>query len=123
MVNVYGEVDLDAVDRAATDVAGALRALGGAQAISTDAAPLAPAMRIDLNFRLALRLVGRRRAGHAQQAAPEKAACACIYDAGLVDLVVTGPEVLRRDPEGIDNPSLRFVFSVSVPCAWSPMST
>ncbi|MEI9892266.1 MAG: efflux RND transporter permease subunit [Caulobacteraceae bacterium] len=49
-INVYGE-DLNAVDRAAGQAAEALRAMGGAGDIDADAAPLAPAMRIDLNFR------------------------------------------------------------------------
>jgi CzcA family heavy metal efflux pump len=115
-VNVYGE-DLDAVDRAATDIAAALRAMGGAQAISTGAAPLAPAMRIDLNFRrLAVYGLSAADVLDTVQAALQGVTVAHIYDAGrAVDLAVTGPEALRRDPEAIDNLLLRSSAGVSVP--------
>jgi Cu/Ag efflux pump CusA len=115
-VNVFGE-DLDAVDGAAANVASALRALGGAQAISSDAAPLAPAMRIDLNFRrLALYGLSAADVLDTVQAALQGVTVAHIYDAGrAVDLAVTGPETLRRDPEAIDNLLLRSSSGVSVP--------
>jgi Cu/Ag efflux pump CusA len=115
-VNVYGD-DLDRVDAAAGRIADALRALGGAQAISTDAAPLAPAMRIDLNFRrLALYGLSAADVLDTVQAALQGVTVARIYDAGrAVDLAVTGPETLRRDPEAIDNLLLRSSSGVSVP--------
>jgi Cu/Ag efflux pump CusA len=115
-VNVYGE-DLDAVDRAADQIADALRTMGGAQAISTDAAPLAPAMRIDLDFRrLAVYGLSAADVLDTVQAALQGVTVARIYDAGrAVDLAVTGPEALRRDPEAIDNLLLRSSAGVSVP--------
>ena len=115
-VNVYGE-NLDAVDRAATDVADALRTMSGAQSISTDAAPLAPAMRIDLNFRrLAVYGLSAADVLDTVQAALQGVTVARIYDSGrAVDLAVTGPEALRRDPEAIDNLLLRSSAGVSVP--------
>ena len=115
-VNVYGE-DLDAVDRAATSITDALRTMGGAEAISTDAAPLAPAMRIDLNFkRLAVYGLSAADVLDTVQAALQGVTVAHIYDAGrAVDLAVTGPEALRRDPEAIGNLLLRSSAGVSVP--------
>ena len=115
-VNVYGE-DLDAVDAAAARVADALRTMGGARAVSTDAGPLAPAVRIDLDFRrLALYGLSAADVLDTVQAALQGVTVAHIYDAGrAVDLAVTGPETLRRDPEAIDNLLLRSSSGVSVP--------
>ncbi|HEY4031642.1 MAG TPA: efflux RND transporter permease subunit [Caulobacteraceae bacterium] len=115
-VNVYGE-NLDAVDRAAGQVADALRTMGGAQAVTSDAAPLAPAMRIDLDFkRLALYGLGAADVLDTVQAALQGMTVAHIYDSGrAIDLTVTGPEALRRDPEAIDNLLLRSSSGVSVP--------
>ena len=115
-VNVYGE-NLDAVDRAAASITDALRAMGGAGTIATDAAPLAPAMRIDLNFkRLAVYGLSAADVLDTVQAALQGVTVARIYDAGrAVDLAVTGPEALRRDPEAIGNLLLRSSAGVSVP--------
>ena len=115
-VNVYGD-DLDAVDAAAGRVADALRTMGGARDVSVDAPALAPAMRIDLNFRrLALYGLSAADVLDTVQAALQGVTVAHIYDAGrAVDLAVTGPETLRRDPEAIDNLLLRSSSGVSVP--------
>jgi Cu/Ag efflux pump CusA len=115
-VNVYGE-DLDAVDAAADRIAEALRAMGGAGPVSTDAAPLAPAMRIDLDFkRLALYGLSAADVLDTVQAALQGVTVAHIYDAGrAVDLAVTGPEALRRDPEAIGALLLRSSSGVSAP--------
>jgi Cu/Ag efflux pump CusA len=115
-VNVYGD-DLDAVDAAAGRITEALRAMGGAQAISANSAPLAPAMRIDLNFRrLAVYGLSAADVLDTVQAALQGVTVARIYDAGrAVDLAVTGPEAMRRDPEAIDRLLLRSSAGVSVP--------
>jgi CzcA family heavy metal efflux pump len=115
-VNVYGE-DLDAVDAAAMRIADALRTLGGARTVSTDAAPLAPSMRIDLNFkRLALYGLSAADVLDTVQAALQGVTVAHIYDSGrAVDLAVTGPEALRRDPEAIGDLLLRSSSGVSAP--------
>jgi Cu/Ag efflux pump CusA len=74
-------------------------------------------MRIDLNFRrLALYGLSAADVLDTVQAALQGVTVARIYDAGrAVDLAVTGPEVLRRDPEAIDNLLLRSSSGVSVP--------
>jgi len=115
-VGVHGE-DLNAVDQTTSRVAGALRRMGGASDISTDAAPLAPAMRIDLNFkRLALYGLSAADVLDTVQAALQGETAAQIYDNGrAVEVAVTGPEALRRDPEAIDNLLLRSSSGVSVP--------
>jgi Cu/Ag efflux pump CusA len=115
-VNVYGD-DLDAVDAASGRITEALRAMGGAKEISTSAAPLAPAMRIDLNFRrLAVYGLSAADVLDTVQAALQGVTVARIYDAGrAVDLAVTGPEAMRRDPEAIDRLLLRSSAGVSVP--------
>jgi len=115
-VSVYGE-DLDAVDRAAGQVTAALQAIGGAADIGAEAAPLAPAVRIDLNFkRLALYGLSAADVLDTVQAALQGQTVAQIYDDGrAVEVAVTGPETLRRDPEGVDNLLLRSSSGVSVP--------
>jgi Cu/Ag efflux pump CusA len=74
-------------------------------------------MRIDLNFRrLALYGLSAADVLDTVQAALQGVTVAHIYDAGrAVDLAVTGPEALRRDPEAIDNLLLRSSSGVSVP--------
>jgi Cu/Ag efflux pump CusA len=91
--------------------------MGGASDISTDAAPLAPAMRIDLNFkRLALYGLSAADVLDTVQAALQGQTVAQIYDNGrAVEVAVTGPEALRRDPEAIDNLLLRSSSGVSAP--------
>jgi Cu/Ag efflux pump CusA len=115
-VSVFGE-DLGAVDRAAAETAAALRVMGGASDIAVDAAPLAPAMRIDLDFRrLALYGLSAADVLDTVQAALQGKAVAQIYDNGrAIELAVTGPASLRRDPEMVDNLLLRSSSGVSVP--------
>ena len=115
-VNVYGE-DLASVDRAAGDIAEALRSVDGGGAITTGAGPLAPAMRIDLNFkRLALYGLSAADVLDTVRTVLEGETVAQVYDNGrAVDLVVTGPEALRRDPEAVDSLLLRSSSGVSVP--------
>ncbi|MGZ3276731.1 MAG: efflux RND transporter permease subunit [Caulobacteraceae bacterium] len=115
-VDVYGE-DLDAVDAAAAKVADALTTMGGAQSVSPDAAPLAPAVRIDLDFRrLALYGLSSADVLDTVQAALQGQTVAHIYDAGrAIDIAVTGPQAMRRDPEAIDGLLLRSSSGVSVP--------
>lgn len=115
-VSVFGE-DLNAVDQAAGRVADALRTMGGASDIAIDSAPLAPAMRIDLNFkRLALYGLSAADVLDTVQAALQGKTVAQIYDNGrAIEVAVTGPEALKRDPEGIDNLLLRSSSGVSVP--------
>ncbi len=115
-VSVYGE-DLGAVDHAAAQIAAALKTMGGAANVTLDAAPLAPAVRIDLNFkRLALYGLSAADVLDTVQAALQGKAVAQIYDNGrAIELAVTGPESLRRDPEGVDELLLRSSSGVSVP--------
>lgn len=115
-IGVFGE-DLNAVDQATRSVAYALKAMGGAAEIAVDAAPLAPAMRIDLNFkRLAIYGLSAADVLDTVQAALQGQTVAQIYDNGrAVALAVTGPESLKRDPEGVDNLLLRSSSGVSVP--------
>ena len=115
-VNVYGE-NLTAVDQAAGAITEALRTLGGGGAITTGAAPLAPAMRIDLNFkRLALYGLSAADVLETVRTVLEGETVAQVYDDGrAVDLVVTGPQALRRDPEAVDSLLLRSSSGVSVP--------
>jgi Cu/Ag efflux pump CusA len=91
--------------------------MGGARSVSTSAAPLAHSMRSDLNFRrLALYGLSAADVLDTVQAALQGVTVAHIYDSGrAVDVAVTGPEALRRDPEAIDNLLLRSSSGVSVP--------
>lgn len=115
-VNVYGE-DLDAVAATAGRIADALTTMNGAASVSTSAAPLAPAVRIDLDFRrLALYGLSAADVLDTVQAALQGQTVARIYDAGrAVDIAVTGPQAVRRDPEAIDSLLLRSSSGVSVP--------
>ena len=115
-VGVYGE-NLNDVDRAAAQVAQALKAMGGAGTVGLSAGPLAPAMRIDLNFkRLALYGLSAADVLDTMQAVLQGKTVAQVYDNGrAVDLAVTGPEAMRRDPEAIGDLLLRSSSGVSVP--------
>jgi CzcA family heavy metal efflux pump len=115
-VGVFGE-DLNAVGKATGDVAAALRTMGEASDIAVDAAPLAPAMRIDLNFkRLALYGLSAADVLDTVQAALQGETVAQIYDNGrAVEVAVTGPQALKRDPEAIGSLLLRSSSGVSVP--------
>ena len=115
-VGVYGE-NLNDLDRGAAQVADALKAMGGAGTVGLDAGPLAPSMRIDLNFkRLALYGLSAADVLDTMQAVLQGKTVAQVYDNGrAVDLAVTGPENMRRDPEAIGDLLLRSSSGVSVP--------
>jgi CzcA family heavy metal efflux pump len=115
-VSVYGD-DFDAVDATAKRIADGLRALPGAGDVSVSASPLAPAMRITLNFkRLAIYGLSATDVLDTVQTAFQGKTVAQIYEEGRpVDLAVTGPEAIRNDPEAIGHLLLRSSSGLSVP--------
>jgi CzcA family heavy metal efflux pump len=115
-VSVYGD-DFDAVDAAANRIAAGLRGLSGSGAVSVSASPSAPAMRIDLNFkRLAIYGLSAADVLTTVQSAFQGRTVAQVYEEGRpVDLTVTGPEAIRRDPEAMGRLLLRSSSGVSVP--------
>ncbi|HUO23471.1 MAG TPA: efflux RND transporter permease subunit [Caulobacteraceae bacterium] len=119
-VSVYGQ-DLDQVDAVAGKIAADLRQIAGAGAgtgtVSVQAEPRAPAVRIDLNFkRLAIFGLSSADVLETVQTAFSGKTVAQVYrDGRPVDLTVTGPESLRRDPEGIGDLLLRSSSGLSTP--------
>ena len=115
-VSLYGE-DLDQLDAAAAIVASVLQRTPGSGEVVAPAGARSPAVRIDLDFRrLALYGLSAADVLDTIQAAVAGAAVAKVYQNGrAIDLVVTGPESLRRDPEAIGRLLLRSSSGVSVP--------
>jgi Cu/Ag efflux pump CusA len=115
-VGVYG-ADLDQVDATANRVAEGLRGLAGAGTVTVQAAPRAPSVRIDLDFkRLAIYGLSAADVLETVQTAFSGKTVAQVYDNGrAVDLTVAGPDSLRRDPEGIGALLLRSSSGLSTP--------
>jgi Cu/Ag efflux pump CusA len=115
-VSVYGQ-DLNQADAAAGKIAADLRAIPGAGEVSVQADPRAPSVRIDLNFkRLAIYGLSSADVLDTVQTAFAGKTVAQVYREGrAVDLTVTGPESLRRDPEGIGDLLLRSSSGLSTP--------
>ena len=115
-VSLYGD-DFDQTDMAAERIATGLRALPGAGDVEVSSSPSAPTMGVDLNFkRLALYGLSAADVLETVQTAFQGKTVAQIYDNGRpVDLAVTGPEGLRRDPEAIGQLLLRSSSGISVP--------
>jgi CzcA family heavy metal efflux pump len=115
-VGVYGD-DLDTVDRTADQLAAGLRALPGSGDVAVTTSPRAPSVRVDLNFkRLALYGLSAADVLDTVQTAFQGKTVAQVYQDGRpVDLAVTGPDSLRRDPEAIGKLLLRSSSGLSVP--------
>ena len=115
-IRLFGQ-DLDVLKTFADHIAGQLRKLPGAGRVETESAAKAPSMRIDLDFnRLALFGLSTADVLDTVQTAFAGVRASQIYQDGrAVDLVVDGPEQIRRDPESVGELLLRSSSGVSTP--------
>ena len=115
-VAVVGD-DSQALPAVADQVAAALRALPDAREVRTPAEPLAPAVRVDLNFRsLAIYGLSAADVMETVQTAFQGQRAARVYEAGrAIDLAVVAGSDLRRDPEAIGDLLLRSTSGFSTP--------
>jgi len=115
-IRLFGQ-DLDTLNDFAGQIAGRLRKLPGAGRVETDPAAKAPSMRIDLDFdRLALFGLSTADVLDTVQTAFAGVRASQFYQDGrAVDLVVDGPEQIRRDPESVGELLLRSSSGISTP--------
>jgi Cu/Ag efflux pump CusA len=115
-VTIYGG-DLDTLDRAAGDVAEALKTVPGGSGVFVEGGARAPVVRVDLNFqRLAIFGLSAADVLDTIQAAFAGAEVAQVYRQNRpVDLAVIGQDSLRRDPEDVGELLLRSTSGVSTP--------
>ena len=115
-IRLFGQ-DLDAMSDVAVQLAERLRKLPGAGRVETESTAKAPSMRIDLDFnRLALFGLSTADVLDTVQTAFAGVRASQIYQGGrAVDLVVAGPEQIRRDPESVGELLLRSSSGVSTP--------
>ena len=109
-INVYG-ADLDQIDGAAAQIAAVIKAVPRAKDVQVQNPPLAPTVRIDLDF-AALARYGLTASDvlDAVASAYRGADSAQLYDnARVVEIDVTTPPDLRQDPEAVGDLTLRGV--------------
>jgi CzcA family heavy metal efflux pump len=115
-INVYGP-DLDQIDAAAAQIAALVKTLPGAKDVQAPTPPVAPGVRVDLDFaRMARYGLSASEVMDAVQTAYEGSVPAQIYDnARVVQIAVTTPPDDRRDPEAVGDLVLRGANGVTVP--------
>ena len=115
-IRLFGQ-DLDKLNAFAIQMSERLRKLPGAGRVETESAARAPSMRIDLDFnRLALFGLSTGDVLDTVQTAFAGVRASQIYQDGrAVDLVVNGPEQIRRDPESVGELLLRSSSGISTP--------
>ena len=115
-INIFGD-DLDKIDAAAAEVAAAVKTVPGAKDVQLQTPPLAPIVRVDLDFqKLARYGLSTSDALNAIEAAYEGAQAAQLYNnARAVSIVVTTPGSLRQDPEAVGELTLRSASGAMVP--------
>jgi len=115
-INVYGQ-NLDQIDASAAQIAALLKTLPGAKDVQVQTPPLAPAVRVDLDFgKLAQYGLSASEVMDAVETAYEGAAAAQIYDnARTIQIAVTAPPDQRQDPEAVGDLLLRGAGGATVP--------
>ena len=115
-VAVMGD-DAQALPAAADQVASVLRGLPDARDVRAPDAPIAPAVRVDLNFQsLAIYGLSAADVMETVQTAFQGQRAARVYEAGrAIDLAVTAGSDLRNDPEAIGDILLRSSSGFSTP--------
>jgi Cu/Ag efflux pump CusA len=115
-VAVVGD-DSQALGAVADQVAAVMRALPDAREVRAPDAPVAPAVRVDLNFQsLAIYGLSAADVMETVQTAFQGQRAARVYEAGrAVDLAVTAGSDLSRDPEAVGSLLLRSTSGFSTP--------
>jgi CzcA family heavy metal efflux pump len=116
VVGVYG-ADMDTLERVAANVAATLEKVPGAQEVKVQTPPATPVVRVDFDFpKLARFGIAPAEALDAVQAAYQGVAAAQIYrENHALDVVVTTPPELRRDPEFVGDLLVRSSVGNVVP--------
>jgi CzcA family heavy metal efflux pump len=115
-VGVYG-ADLDTLDRVAAEIAAVMKAVPGAVDVQVHTPPKTPVVRVDLDFPALARYgVAPADALSAIGAAYQGAAAAKIFqETRTIDIAVTTPPDLRRDPESVGDLLVRSATGTAVP--------
>ena len=115
-LRLFGQ-DLDALRPTAIRIADLLREIPGAGEVGVVDEPRGPVVRVDIDFsRLALYGLSSADVLDTIQAAFAGERVGRIYNGGrVIDLAVSGPAALRRDPEGVGELLLRSTSGISTP--------
>jgi Cu/Ag efflux pump CusA len=116
VVGIYG-ADLDTLDKVADQVADVMKAVPGAVDVQVQTPPKTPVIRVDLNFPALTRFgVAPADALAAIGAAYQGAAGAKIFqETRTIDIAVTTPPDLKRDPEAVGDLLVRSATGTAVP--------
>ena len=115
-VGVYG-ADLDTLDKVAGQVAAVLKTVPGAVDVQVQTPPSTPVVRVDLDLPAAARFgISPSDALNAVSAAYQGTAGAEIFKENrTLDVAVTTPPELRRDPEAVGDLLVRSSGGTAVP--------
>lgn len=116
VVGVYG-ADLDTLDKVADQIANVMKTVKGAVDVTVQTPPKTPVVRVDLDFPAMARFgVAPSDALAAIGAAYQGAAAAKIFqETRTIDIAVTTPPDLRRDPEAVADLLVRSATGTAVP--------
>jgi CzcA family heavy metal efflux pump len=115
-IGVYG-ADLDTLDRTAGQIAAVLKTVDGAVDVQVGTPPSTPVVRVDLDYPALARYgIAPADALEAVGAAYQGEAAARIFQANrTIDIAVTTPPELRRDPETVGDLLIRSSSGAAVP--------
>ena len=116
VVGVYG-ADLDTLDKVADQIADAMKTVKGAVDVQVQTPPKTPVVRVDLDFPAMARFgVAPADALAAIGAAYQGSAGAKIFqETRTVDIAVTTPPDMKRDPEAVGDLLIRSATGTTVP--------
>ena len=116
VVGVYG-ADLDTLDAVANQVATVMKTVPGAVDVNVQTPPKTPVVRVDLNFAAMARYgIAPADALSVIGAAYQGAAAAKIFqETRTIDIAVTTPPDLKRDPETVGDLLIRSSTGTTVP--------
>ncbi|MBS0331946.1 MAG: efflux RND transporter permease subunit, partial [Proteobacteria bacterium] len=116
VVGIYG-ADLDTLDKVADQIAAVMKTVKGAVDVTVQTPPKTPVVRVDLDFAAMTRFgIAPSDALAAIGAAYQGADAAKIFEeTRTIDIAVTAPPELRRDPEAVGELLVRSASGTTVP--------
>jgi CzcA family heavy metal efflux pump len=116
VVGIYGS-DLDTLDKVADQISDVMKTVKGAVDVTVQTPPKTPVVRVDLDFPAMARFgVAPTDALAAIGAAYQGAEAAKIFqETRTIDVAVTTPPELRRDPEAVGDLLVRSATGTTVP--------
>ncbi len=116
VIGIYG-ADLDTLDRVADQISEVIKTVPGAVDVQVQTPPKTPVVRVDLDFPALARFgVAPADALNAIGSAYKGAAAAKIFQATrTIDIAVTTPPDLKRDPEAVGDLLVRSATGTAVP--------